>query len=408
LEVQLLYCTREHRRLYCPIFARMSKVVFPFVLISTFCIALLSCGRDGFTVEGKIDNAPAQKFTLVQVGKESFIVDSGSVSADGSFTLQGKNDEALLYKLSFEQGKNIMLVLHDEQAKLAGSWDALETTYSIEGSANSAAMQDLVKRIRVYATDNRTIDLITSKMASAKDKVATMKEVQQEIKKIQASFDTDMRTIAESSCLPVAAMAASLMQKDSNGVWLKNYYTNLDKKYPNSVYAKELQKANLPAFATLTASSVQLDSSAVAIAKHRPVDAALAPEFSLQTPEGKEIKLSDYKGKYVLVDFWASWCGPCRNENPNVVTAYVTYKGKNFDILGVSLDSDKDGWLKAIASDKLTWSHVSDLNKWASPIVRMYDLQSIPANVLVDPAGYVIAKNLYGAALDKKLAEVLQ
>ena len=132
-----------------------------------------------------------------------------------------------------------------------------------------------------------------------------------------------------------------------------------------------------------------------------------APEIELPTSDGKTIKLSDYKGKIVLVDFWASWCGPCRQENPNVVKAYNQYKDKGFTILGVSLDQKKEPWLKAIEKDQLTWSHVSDLKYWQNEVAVQYGINSIPASYLLDPNGKIIGKNLRGEALAKKLAELM-
>ncbi|PTR00949.1 peroxiredoxin [Mucilaginibacter yixingensis] len=132
-----------------------------------------------------------------------------------------------------------------------------------------------------------------------------------------------------------------------------------------------------------------------------------APDFTQNDINGAPVKLSSFKGKYVLVDFWASWCGPCRQENPNVVRAYNKYKTKNFTILGVSLDRDKTAWQNAIKNDGLAWTQVSDLQYWNNAVAAQYQVTSIPQNFLIDPQGKVIAKNLRGEELDAKLAELL-
>ena len=145
----------------------------------------------------------------------------------------------------------------------------------------------------------------------------------------------------------------------------------------------------------------ELSSTAIGVA---------APDFTEADVNGQPVKLSSFKGKYVLIDFWASWCGPCRQENPNVVKTYNKYKNKNFTIIGVSLDreSGKEDWMNAIKNDGLVWTQVSDLKFWQNEVALLYKITAIPSNFLIDPSGKIVAKNLRGVDLDKKLGELLE
>ncbi len=138
----------------------------------------------------------------------------------------------------------------------------------------------------------------------------------------------------------------------------------------------------------------------------RLMPGAEAPDFTQATPEGEELALSELRGKVVLIDFWASWCGPCRKENPNVVRMYNKYKEKGFEILGVSLDNNRERWLGAIEKDNLTWQHVSDLKGWSNEVAQQYQVSSIPQTFLLDAEGKIIARNLRGPSLERKLEEL--
>jgi thiol-disulfide isomerase/thioredoxin len=183
--------------------------------------------------------------------------------------------------------------------------------------------------------------------------------------------------------------AAELLDPDQDFASYEKLANSLQKNYPESGFAKSFINR-----------VEQMKATAVG---------ALAPEINLPTPDGKNIPLSSLRGKVVLIDFWASWCGPCRAENPNVVKLYQAKKDQGFDIYSVSLDKDKNAWIKAIEKDGLTWpSHVSDLGYWNSSVVKQYGFQGIPFTVLVDREGKIVAKGLRGQQLEEAVTEFLK
>jgi peroxiredoxin len=181
----------------------------------------------------------------------------------------------------------------------------------------------------------------------------------------------------------------------------------LTQKFPNDGNLTDLKK-KYEAYKVQSAEMQKQQEAATERRKSNSLIGKPAPDLVMPDVNGKNVSLSSFKGKYVLVDFWASWCGPCRAENPNVVNSFNKYKNKNFTVLGVSLDKDKAAWIQAIKADGLIWPQISDLAFWKSKAVDVYKFEGIPYNVLVDPKGIVIAEELRGDALEAKLAEVLK
>ncbi|ADQ79756.1 alkyl hydroperoxide reductase/ Thiol specific antioxidant/ Mal allergen [Paludibacter propionicigenes WB4] len=182
----------------------------------------------------------------------------------------------------------------------------------------------------------------------------------------------------------------------------------LYRNYANDLSVNQLEK-NLALFDPSLADLSYIKELKEILAIKKQVDVGQkAIDFSALTPDGKLLKLSQFYGNYLLLDFWASWCGPCRRENPNLVRIYNKFKSKGFNIFAVSLDQKRENWIEAISKDNLTWTHVSDLKFWNSEPARLYAVRNIPSNVLIDPHGNIVARNLRGEELEKKLDEVFK
>lgn len=235
--------------------------------------------------------------------------------------------------------------------------------------------------------------------------------------KMQADFNVAMQNNDVNAQNAIKAEYQNLNGKYMSG--LKDFI----KSHPKSavsgyIIANDLNNPSIPLtelIEALTYIDKSIENTAyIKTANKRVNDAKgtmvgyTATTFSQSNTEGKTVNLTDFRGKYVLIDFWASWCKPCRMENPNVVAAYNRFKDKGFTVLGVSMDSNKDAWVTAIKQDNLTWTHVSDLKGWGNEVGKLYGVTGIPQNYLLDKEGKIVAKDLRGPALDEKLAEIIK
>ena len=324
---------------------------------------------DGFIITGTVTGFP-DGTPVSFLNEQTNTPEQQAVINKGKFVIKGKMEQPGFKGLIFNNAQPLVpMFIDNSNIKITGSKDALDKLV-IAGSPSQDQFKIYTSAIQPYEQfllPDATYD------SSALNKIATISE--DFVKRYPASYVS-----------PIAIIR--LYQATQNGVKAEALFNLLP---------QQVQFTPLGNYVT------QL----IAESKINPIGSLVA-DFTQADTAGVPVNISSYRGKYVLIDFWASWCRPCRQENPNVVAAFDKFKNKNFTIIGVSLDQNKKNWIDAIKMDGLTWSHVSDLQGWGNQVAAIFKVTSIPQNLLLDPQGRIIAKNLRGAVLESKLSALLK
>ena len=382
----------------------MRKIFFPISIV----VILFACkheAKNEFVVSGKVKNA-GEKIVYLQetpLGSGERIVEDSSVIADdGSFHLKGRGTEESLFSLSLKNASYPFAFVINDASKITVNADLKSPSgYVVSGSAASKSL----KEFSLNASNQ------WAKLYSIGQEMDSLKKIGVPDSVLINENNKGMYQVGE-----LRNYVSTFIKSSSDpitSVWALGTYSQIftAEDYQallNGIVSKFPGHKGIAAIKEMSDRQVALSKQKNKAPEEVKWIGKQAPELLLPDINGKQISLSSFKGKYVLVDFWASWCLPCRRENPNVVQAYNKYKNKNFTILGVSLDKEKGDWLDAIESDKLAWTQVSDLQEWNSVAVSTFNFNGIPFNVLIDPDGKIIGQSLRGGELDEKLAEVLK